>query len=79
MDWFERLTGFREKDHAQVQQMLEIDGELLRSKANGRAWRIGASNLYEVQSGTSSLPQYWPCDIHANHVGTGVLDFRSSG
>jgi hypothetical protein len=58
MDWFERLTRFREKDHAQVQQMLEIDGELMRSKVNGCAWRIGRfemASLAELRQRAGTL------------------------
>jgi hypothetical protein len=41
MDWFERLTGFREAGYDSTRSRLEIDGERLRSTINGRTYGIG--------------------------------------
>ena len=41
MDWFERLTGFREGPYADVQRRFVVDGEHLRAPRDGRAWAIG--------------------------------------
>lgn len=41
MDWFERLTGFREDDYESTRRKLEIDGPVLRSRVNGKAYGIG--------------------------------------
>lgn len=43
MDWFETLTGFREKDvgYSGVQERLEVTGDQLRSKVNGRGYGVG--------------------------------------
>ncbi len=40
-NWFQRLTGFDEGPHSTVQGQLEVDGPTLRSKVNGRSFRIG--------------------------------------
>lgn len=40
-NWFQRLTGFAEGPHSTVQDHLEVDGPTLRSKVNGRSFRIG--------------------------------------
>jgi len=41
MDWFERLTGFKEKNHRETHSMLEVcDGRLI-SKVNGQSYAIG--------------------------------------
>ena len=40
-DWFEALTGFHEADYLTTRSNLELHGEQLRSKANGRRFRIG--------------------------------------
>ena len=45
MDWFHRLTGFRERDYADTRRRLEVDGRRLRSRVNGRAWAIGTLEL----------------------------------
>lgn len=39
--WFEQLTGFRERDPEQVRSNIEIDGETLTSKTNGRSMACG--------------------------------------
>ena len=41
MDWFQRLTGFREVDYERTRQQLEVDGDALRSRVNGRHFGIG--------------------------------------
>lgn len=47
--WFERLTGFREEDHASTQRRLQLDGTRLRSTVNGRSWSIGTLELVSLQ------------------------------
>lgn len=41
MDWFTRLTGFRETSYAETQARLEVDGSTLRSTVNGKGYGIG--------------------------------------
>ena len=45
MDWFKRLTGFVESTgpagHEITRQKLELDGQRLRSRVNGRSYGIG--------------------------------------
>jgi hypothetical protein len=45
MDWFERLTGFRESTgkggYEQTRQRFEIEGSSLRSRVNQRSFGIG--------------------------------------
>ena len=50
MDWFERLTGFRESDYESTQARLEIVGDRLRSCVNGKAYGIGQLELVSLQS-----------------------------
>ena len=45
MDWFEKLTGFRETSYAATQRQLEIVGRTLRSKVNGQSYGIGELEL----------------------------------
>lgn len=47
MNWFERLTGFKESTYDKTKKQLEIDGTTLRSKANGKAYNIG---IFEMAS-----------------------------
>ncbi len=39
--WFEKLTGFHEESPQQVRQYLSVDGEVLKSGVNGKAYRYG--------------------------------------
>jgi hypothetical protein len=41
MDWFEQLFGFVEGDYESVREQLEVRGNRLRSRANGRFYGIG--------------------------------------
>ena len=41
MDWFERLTGFKEDSYEVTQRRLEIVGDHLRSTMNGCSYAIG--------------------------------------
>lgn len=45
MDWFEILTGFREKAYFETKELLVIEGDRLRSKVNGASYSIGALTL----------------------------------
>ena len=46
-NWFTRLTGFNEGAYDLTQQQLEVQGDILRSKVNGRSLGIG---LFEMIS-----------------------------
>lgn len=41
MDWFERITGFREGSYQDTKSKLAVEGERLRSHANGKVYGIG--------------------------------------
>ncbi|MCR4308006.1 MAG: hypothetical protein NUV80_05580 [Candidatus Berkelbacteria bacterium] len=41
MTWFEKLTGCREESPEHVREHLTVDGDRLRSIANGHEWRCG--------------------------------------
>ncbi|WP_342132915.1 hypothetical protein [Hydrogenophaga sp. OTU3427] len=45
MDWFTRLTGFREGPYLEAQAQLEVQGNTLRSKVNGRGYGIGSFEM----------------------------------
>ena len=50
MDWFERLTGFREKGYEETRRCLEVDGRRLRSRVNGKGYGIGDLELVSLQA-----------------------------
>ena len=50
MDWFERLTGFRETDYDNTRRRLEVDGGRLRSRVNGRSYAIGELELVSLRT-----------------------------
>jgi hypothetical protein len=62
MDWFERLTGFREGTYEYTRSQLELDGCELRSRVNGRSYGIGELELVSLRelrervASESSLP-----------------------
>ena len=40
-DWFEALTGFRERGYEETQAKLSVAGSVLRSSVNGRSFGVG--------------------------------------
>ena len=50
MDWFERLTGFRETDYAETRGKLKGKGRQLQSLINGKSYGIGDLELVSLQS-----------------------------
>jgi hypothetical protein len=45
MDWFERLTGFRETSYHNTRAKLKVDGSRLQSLINGKDYGIGELEL----------------------------------
>ena len=50
MDWFEKLTGFRETGYEETRAGLEVDGRKLRSRINGAIYGIGEFELVSLQT-----------------------------
>jgi hypothetical protein len=50
MDWFEKLTGFREVGYAETRSRLEIADGNLRSRINGASYEIGELELVALQA-----------------------------
>ncbi|MBN8965688.1 MAG: hypothetical protein J0H89_09975 [Rhizobiales bacterium] len=50
MDWFEKLTGFRETDYEGTLAKLSVDGDRLQSLVNGKSYGIGDLELVPLQA-----------------------------
>jgi hypothetical protein len=50
MDWFERLTGFRETDYDDTRAKLNVEGHQLQSLINGKSYGIGELELVSLQT-----------------------------
>ncbi len=50
MDWFERLTGFRERDYHETRDRLAVDGDRLRSLVNEKSYGIGTLELVSLET-----------------------------
>jgi hypothetical protein len=48
MDWFEKLTGFRETNYDDTRAKLAVDGNRLRSLVNGKSYGIGELELVSL-------------------------------
>lgn len=48
MDWFERLTGFREGAYDETRAKLEVQGNQLHSRVNQRIYQIGRLELVSL-------------------------------
>jgi hypothetical protein len=48
MDWFEKLTGFRETSYGDARAKLAVDGNRLRSLVNGESYGIGELELVSL-------------------------------
>jgi len=49
MDWFERLTGFREEAYDLTRAKLVVEGDRLRSLVNNRSFQVGELELVPLQ------------------------------
>lgn len=49
MDWFERLTGFREVGYEATRARLELEGGRLRSTVNGESYAVGKLELASLR------------------------------
>ena len=50
MDWFERLTGFREGPYAETLAKVKVDAERLHSQVNGKSYAIGRLELVSLET-----------------------------
>jgi hypothetical protein len=50
MDWFERLTGFRETSYDDTRAKLKVAGSRLQSLINGKSYGIGELELVPLQA-----------------------------
>src|SRR5258708_21241 len=50
MDWFEKLTGFRETTYDDTRAKLKVEGSQLHSLINGQSYGIGELELVSLQT-----------------------------
>jgi hypothetical protein len=50
MDWFEKITGFRETSYEDTRAKLQANGGLLQSLVNGKSYRIGELELVSLRA-----------------------------
>lgn len=50
MEWFERITGFRETGYEATRKKLQVEGSLLRSLVNGKRYGIGKLEIVSLQT-----------------------------
>jgi hypothetical protein len=50
MDWFEKLTGFREKSYGDTRAKLKVEGGQLQSLINGISYGIGHLELVSLEA-----------------------------
>lgn len=63
-DWFEAITGFRERSYEETRERLEVADATLRSRVNGRSHGIGrltTPSLGELRAGVSGLADAAGC------------------
>ena len=49
MDWFERLTGFREGSYEATRAKLKVEGRQLHSLVNGKSYGVGEFELASLR------------------------------
>ncbi len=50
MDWFEKLTGFAERDYAHTRSQLEVINGKLHSRVNGKSYGVGQLELVSLKT-----------------------------
>ena len=63
MDWFEKLTGFRESDYDVTRSRLEVVGGRLHSKVNGQSYAIGNLETRPSRSCASAHNSLWAISL----------------
>ena len=48
MDWFEKLTGFREAGYEETRAKLKVEGRQLKSRVNGKSYSVGHLELMSL-------------------------------
>lgn len=73
MDWFERITGFKEASYEKTRAQLEVEGSTLRSKVNGRSYGIGTFQMLpladlreRVAAGTGAAGKACVCIVQGD-------------
>ena len=56
MDWFERITGFREGGYEENRSKLQVTGDRLCSLVNGRSYQIGRLELVSLAELRHRIP-----------------------
>jgi hypothetical protein len=70
MDWFEKLTGFRETGYNETRAKLKVEGRQLRSLINGKCYGIGELELVSLQALRERVQS---SDGLAGHLKTSVV------
>jgi hypothetical protein len=82
MDWFERLTGFVERDYAATRSLLHVIDGRLESKVNRRSYSTGrletpTLNELRVRAGAVSTVSKGrvkvTCNVYLTRVGGGAF------
>jgi hypothetical protein len=60
MDWFEKLTGFRETSYADTKAKLEVENGQLRSLVNGKSYRTGELELVSLKELRNRVKKTYP-------------------
>jgi hypothetical protein len=50
MDWFEQLTGFRERNYEETRAKLKVDAGRLQSLVNGKSYQVGEFELVPLKT-----------------------------
>jgi hypothetical protein len=74
-DWFEKLTGFRERDYEATREQLMVEGDRLVSTANGKRYGIGSLTLAPLSElrERASLPNGDRTTVHCIAADVGEL------
>lgn len=71
MSWFRQLTGFDEVDWDDTRSKLQLQGDIVASRVNGRSWRIGVletPTLAELRERVRHLPAAGNGPVFRNRV-----------
>jgi len=72
LDWFERLTGFRENGYAEAQARLQVDGERLMSRVNGQSYGVGRLEVLSLGELRQKLKVTAPGRLRVSNVSADV-------
>jgi len=76
-EWFQQMFGFKERDYEETKEYLDMVGECLRSKKNGREYHVGNFEALSLETLRFKCERACACDKNDKFWSCGSLSFQN--